>query len=122
MDAPAREERSNGSVDANRLSTGGVMTCEYGERIRSIVADRAEMALTRAVLSTAGGRFVDAGIMRVAVAEEVLAGSLLGWDTGIVLWFLVKCEIVMGGIGLLGRCDLVRKIVVTLVELYNLLE
>ena len=60
--------------------------------------------------------------MRFIVAEAVPAAVLLGWDTATVLRFFVKREMVMDRIGLLDRCDLVRKIVGTLVGLYNLLE
>ena len=60
--------------------------------------------------------------MRFIVAEAVPAAVLLGWDTTIVLRFLVKRDMVTDRIGLLDRCDLVRKIVVTLVGFYNMLE
>ena len=77
---PAREERSNGSVEANGSSTGGVMIA--GGHIAAIAADRAEMALARAVLST----------------SVEFPAAFLGWDAGIVRRFVVKRAMVKGGI------------------------
>ena len=65
-------------VDANRSITGGWIICGGGGLIAAIEADRAEMALTRAVLSTVCGGFSGAGIMGFAVAEKIPATALLG--------------------------------------------
>ena len=69
-----------------------------GGLIAAIAADRAVMALARAVLSTVVGGGTGAVMTGVTVAEEVPAADLLGWDTGIVLRFVAKRAMVKGGI------------------------
>ena len=69
-----------------------------GGRIAAIAADRAEMALARAVLSTVVGGGTGAVITGDAVAGEVPTVAFLGWDAGIVLRFVVKRAMVKGGI------------------------
>lgn len=54
------------------------MICGGGGSIVAIAADRSEMALVRAILSTASGRFAGAGIMEFAVVKEILTAAFLG--------------------------------------------
>ena len=69
-----------------------------GGRIALIAADRTEMVLATAVLSTVVVGCTGAVITGVAVAEEVPTASFLGRDTGIVLRFVVKRGMAKGGI------------------------